>query len=186
MCGCWMGCVSGSIVPQRVLWQNADNKCETKRRNDSKRTGHTASLRYVPYMFSVTYFLQPPSKNLLVPQGIKSSLVFMIYLWKYPQRHTQRCPVPSFRGRPLWIWGQPKQHIDTCLKKNKTKPGGNGALQYLGGRRKWISEFKASLLYRSSSRPARTIQRSPVWKNEKGKKVSKKKIRLTPLNISPH
>jgi hypothetical protein len=37
----------------------------------------------------------------------------------------------------------------------------------LGGRGRWISEFKASLVYRVSSRKARAIQRNPVSKNQK-------------------
>jgi hypothetical protein len=32
----------------------------------------------------------------------------------------------------------------------------------LGGRGRWISEFKASLIYKVSSRTARAIQRNPV------------------------
>jgi hypothetical protein len=36
----------------------------------------------------------------------------------------------------------------------------------LGGRGRSISEFKASLVYRVSSRTARTIQRNPVWKKK--------------------
>jgi hypothetical protein len=32
----------------------------------------------------------------------------------------------------------------------------------VGGRGRWISEFKASLVYRVSSRIARTTQRNPV------------------------
>jgi hypothetical protein len=39
----------------------------------------------------------------------------------------------------------------------------------LGGRGRWISEFKANLLYSVSSRTARTIQRSPVSKKTKNK-----------------
>jgi hypothetical protein len=34
----------------------------------------------------------------------------------------------------------------------------------LGGRGRWISEFKVSLVYRVSSRTARAIQRNPVSK----------------------
>jgi hypothetical protein len=34
----------------------------------------------------------------------------------------------------------------------------------LGGRGRWISEFKASLVYRVSSRTARATQRNPVLK----------------------
>jgi hypothetical protein len=36
----------------------------------------------------------------------------------------------------------------------------------LGGRGRWISEFKASLVYRVSSRTARATQRNPVSKNK--------------------
>jgi hypothetical protein len=40
----------------------------------------------------------------------------------------------------------------------------------LGGRGRWISEFKASLVYRVSSRTARATQRNPVSKNQKKKR----------------
>jgi hypothetical protein len=40
----------------------------------------------------------------------------------------------------------------------------------LGGRGRWISEFKASLVYRVSSRTARAIQKYPVSKKKKKKK----------------
>jgi hypothetical protein len=43
----------------------------------------------------------------------------------------------------------------------------------LGGRGRWISEFKASLVYKVSSRTARAIQRNFVSKNKtKQKKES--------------
>ncbi|EDL05734.1 mCG146067, partial [Mus musculus] len=45
--------------------------------------------------------------------------------------------------------------------------------QHSGGRGRWISEFKASLVYKVSSRIARATQRNPVWKNQK-KKIKKK------------
>jgi hypothetical protein len=45
----------------------------------------------------------------------------------------------------------------------------------LGGRARWISEFKASLVYRVSSRIARATQRNPVLKNQTKKKKEKKK-----------
>jgi hypothetical protein len=45
----------------------------------------------------------------------------------------------------------------------------------LGGRDRWISEFKASLVYRVSSMIARAIQRDPVWKNQTKTKQNKKK-----------
>jgi hypothetical protein len=43
----------------------------------------------------------------------------------------------------------------------------------LGGRGRQISEFKASLVYRVSSRIARATQRNPVSKN-KTKRTTKK------------
>jgi uncharacterized protein (DUF2252 family) len=39
--------------------------------------------------------------------------------------------------------------------------------QHSGGRGRWISELKASLVYRVSSRTARTTQRNPVSKNQR-------------------
>jgi hypothetical protein len=44
----------------------------------------------------------------------------------------------------------------------------------LGGRGRWISEFKASLVYKESSRTARVTQRNPVSKKKKKKKTRKK------------
>jgi hypothetical protein len=44
-----------------------------------------------------------------------------------------------------------------------------------GGRGRWISEFKASLVYRVSSRTARYIQRNPVSKNKRQNKQTNKK-----------
>jgi hypothetical protein len=44
----------------------------------------------------------------------------------------------------------------------------------LGGRGRRISEFKASLVYRVSSRTPRATQRNPVSKNRKTK-LNKKK-----------
>jgi hypothetical protein len=38
--------------------------------------------------------------------------------------------------------------------------------QHLGGRGRQISEFEASLVYKVSSRTARTAQRNPVSKNK--------------------
>jgi hypothetical protein len=45
----------------------------------------------------------------------------------------------------------------------------------LGGRGRRISEFKASLVYRVSSRTARAIQRNPVSENQKNKQTKKEK-----------
>jgi hypothetical protein len=44
----------------------------------------------------------------------------------------------------------------------------------LGGRGRLISEFKASLVYKVSSRTARAIQRNPVSKIKKKKKKKRK------------
>jgi hypothetical protein len=62
-------------------------------------------------------------------------------------------------------------------------PGSGGARllsQHLGGRGRRISEFKASLVYRVSSRTARTTQRHPVSKNKQTNKLKKKKKKETP------
>ena len=47
----------------------------------------------------------------------------------------------------------------------------------MGGRDRRISEFKASLVYRVSSRTARATQRNPVSKNKTNKKKKTKKGR---------
>jgi outer membrane protein assembly factor BamA len=56
----------------------------------------------------------------------------------------------------------------------------------LGGRGRWISEFKASLVYRVSSRTARAIQRNPVSKNKQTNKrvigVKLNNMAKSPLN----
>jgi hypothetical protein len=44
----------------------------------------------------------------------------------------------------------------------------------LGGRGRQISEIKASLVYKVSSRTARTIQRNPVSKNQNNNNNKKK------------
>jgi hypothetical protein len=45
----------------------------------------------------------------------------------------------------------------------------------LGGRGRQISEFKASLVYKVSSRTAKAIQRNPVSKNNNNNKNKNKK-----------
>jgi hypothetical protein len=45
----------------------------------------------------------------------------------------------------------------------------------LGGRGRRISEFKASLVYRMSSRTARATQRNPVSKKQKQKQKQNKR-----------
>jgi hypothetical protein len=47
----------------------------------------------------------------------------------------------------------------------------------LGGRGKQISEIKASLVYKVSSRTARATQRNLVSKNQRGEKKKRKKNR---------
>jgi hypothetical protein len=50
--------------------------------------------------------------------------------------------------------------------------------QHSGGRGRWISEFETSLVYRVSSRTARTIQKNPVSKNQNKKiKIKIKRIK---------
>jgi hypothetical protein len=44
----------------------------------------------------------------------------------------------------------------------------------LGGRGRWISEFKASLVYKVSSRTARAIQRNHVLKKNNNNNKKKK------------
>jgi hypothetical protein len=46
----------------------------------------------------------------------------------------------------------------------------------LGGRGRWISEFKANLVYRVSSRTARATQRNPVLKNQNKKDLITPKL----------
>jgi hypothetical protein len=45
----------------------------------------------------------------------------------------------------------------------------------LGGRSREISEFEASLVYKVSSRTARTIQRKPVSTNNNNNKIKNKR-----------
>jgi hypothetical protein len=53
----------------------------------------------------------------------------------------------------------------------------------LGGRSRGISELKASLVYKVSSRTARATQRNPVSKKQKQKQNKKKKLSRTPVSI---
>jgi hypothetical protein len=63
----------------------------------------------------------------------------------------------------------------------------------LGGRGRWISEFKASLVYKVSSRAARAIQRNPVSKKKqktttkknKNKNQQQKRPGMMPLIPAP-
>jgi hypothetical protein len=56
----------------------------------------------------------------------------------------------------------------------------------LGGRDRWISEFKASLVYKVSSRTARAIQRNPVSKNKtkQNKHTKRKRKTLYPSQLA--
>jgi hypothetical protein len=53
----------------------------------------------------------------------------------------------------------------------------------MGGRGRRISEFKASLVYRVSSRIARATQRNPVSKNQKKKKKRKERKRKRVMSL---
>jgi hypothetical protein len=46
----------------------------------------------------------------------------------------------------------------------------------LGGRGRWVSEFKANLVYKVSSRTAKAIQRNPVSKTKQKQKQKQKKL----------
>jgi hypothetical protein len=56
----------------------------------------------------------------------------------------------------------------------------------LGGRGRRISEFKASLVYKMSSRTARAIQRNPVSKKQTNKKQNKTKQNKKTKNVGSH
>jgi hypothetical protein len=60
----------------------------------------------------------------------------------------------------------------TLLKVSSLAGRGGARLQsqHSGGRGRWISEFKASLVYKVRSRTARAIQRNPVSKKKKKRK----------------
>jgi hypothetical protein len=55
----------------------------------------------------------------------------------------------------------------------------------LGGRGRRISEFEASLVYRVSSRAARTTQRNPVLKNDNNNNNNNKPKNKTKQNKKP-
>jgi hypothetical protein len=61
------------------------------------------------------------------------------------------------------------QTLVLCKNNNYSADGGGAHLpsQHLGAKGWRISEFKASLIYRLSSRTARATQRNPVSKNKK-------------------
>jgi hypothetical protein len=48
----------------------------------------------------------------------------------------------------------------------------------LGGRGRWISEFKASLVYKVSSTTARATQRNPVSKKKRKKKKGNRIVEM--------
>jgi hypothetical protein len=61
---------------------------------------------------------------------------------------------------------------------SKTRPGSGGAClqsQHSGSRGRRISEFKASLVYKVSSRTARVTQRNPVSRKQTNKQKRTKK-----------
>jgi hypothetical protein len=57
----------------------------------------------------------------------------------------------------------------------------------LGGRGRWISEFKVSMVYRSCSRTARATRRNPVSKNQnKTKKLKIDILKRRKENFQTH
>jgi hypothetical protein len=67
----------------------------------------------------------------------------------------------------------------TLYKINYSSRRGGACLlsQHLGDRGRRISEFKASLVYKVSSRTARATQRNPVSKKQKTNKQTKTKTK---------
>jgi hypothetical protein len=53
----------------------------------------------------------------------------------------------------------------------------------LGGRGRQISEFKASLVYRVSSRTTRATQRNPVSKNKQNNNNNNKNKNVIPMTL---
>jgi hypothetical protein len=75
------------------------------------------------------------------------------------------------------------------IYKKKDRPGSGEAhlsSQHLGGRDPRISEFEASLVYKVSSRTARTIQRNPVSKKQTNKQTNKKTTKQTNQKTVSH
>jgi hypothetical protein len=74
-------------------------------------------------------------------------------------------------------WKLNNAPVNDNLVKEEIKRAGHGGAclysQHLGGRSRRISEFKASLVYRVSSRTSRAIQRNPVLKKTKQNKQKK-------------
>jgi hypothetical protein len=56
----------------------------------------------------------------------------------------------------------------------------------LGGRGRRIFEFKASLVYKVSSRTARATQRNPVSKNNNNNKKKKQTNKQTKKDVRPY
>jgi glycosylphosphatidylinositol transamidase (GPIT) subunit GPI8 len=56
----------------------------------------------------------------------------------------------------------------------------------LGGKGRQISEFKASLIYRMSSRTARATQRNPVLKNKNKQKQKQKQKSIKQIKKNPN
>jgi hypothetical protein len=59
----------------------------------------------------------------------------------------------------------------SCYERPEQPGGGGVESQHLGSRDRRISEFKASLVYRVSSRTARATQRNPVSKKKQKQKA---------------
>jgi hypothetical protein len=71
-------------------------------------------------------------------------------------------------------------------KQNKSKAGlwwRMPLIQHLRGRGRRISDFEASLVYKVSSRIARTIQRNPVLKNKNKQTNTSMKQRMKTISV---
>jgi hypothetical protein len=87
-------------------------------------------------------------------------------------------PVLFLVGGPREI--EKKEKSIQYLKRKKKGGGKPGLVAHAfnpntGGRGRRISEFKASLVYKVSSRTAKALQRNPVSKNQKKKRKEKKR-----------
>jgi hypothetical protein len=81
------------------------------------------------------------------------------------------CRLKQFTSSGQTDWATNKNPISKKKKKKKVQSWAWWFLsQHSGGRGRQISEFEASLVYKVSSRAARTTQRNPVSKKKKKKK----------------
>jgi hypothetical protein len=85
--------------------------------------------------------------------------------------HSDGKALIAMTSHVLWVWhGLVLEHHERCWAVVAFLSS-----QHLGGRDRWVSEFKTSLVYRVSSRTARATQRNPDSKNQLKKKKKKRR-----------